>query len=97
VVNQINSQHPLAPERLADALEIPLIAALPPDPRAIGYQVNFGEPCVAQHGSHFGRGIMRLAQRLRQDAARLTSAQADAPALAGSSLVGRQGRSNVRE
>jgi len=66
VVNQITRRHPVSPAEIARSLEIPLLAALQPDARAVGYQVSFGIPCVSDRGSRFGRGVALLAARLRK-------------------------------
>ena len=66
VVNQITRRHPVSPAEIARSLEIPLLAALQPDPRAVGYQVSFGNPCVSDRRSSFGRGVVLLAARLRK-------------------------------
>jgi Flp pilus assembly CpaE family ATPase len=66
VVNQITRRHPASPAEIAGSLEIPLLAALQPDPRAVGYQVSFGNPCVSDSRSSFGRGVVLLAARLRK-------------------------------
>ncbi|MCK5053717.1 MAG: hypothetical protein KAR65_05545 [Anaerolineales bacterium] len=66
VVNQITRRHPVSPAEIARSLEIPLLAALQPDSRAVGYQVSFGNPCVSDRGSSFGRGVVLLATRLRK-------------------------------
>jgi len=66
VVNQITRRHPASPVEIAGSLEIPLLAALQPDPRAVGYQVSFGNPCVSDKRSSFGRGVVLLAARLRK-------------------------------
>ncbi|MCJ7567197.1 MAG: P-loop NTPase [Anaerolineales bacterium] len=66
VVNQITRRHPVSPAEIARSLEIPLLAALQPDPRAVGYQVSFGNPCVSDHRSSFGRGVVMLAAKVRK-------------------------------
>ena len=66
VVNQITRRHPASPVEIAGSLEIPLLAALQTDPRAVGYQVSFGNPCVSDRRSSFGRGVVLLAARLRK-------------------------------
>lgn len=66
VVNQITRRHPASPAEIAGSLKIPLLAALQPDPRAVGYQVSFGNPCVSDRRSSFGRGVVLLAARLRK-------------------------------
>jgi Flp pilus assembly CpaE family ATPase len=64
VINQTGRRHPADPKQVANALGIPLLAALPADPRAVGYQVNFGHPCVSDRRSVLGRAIRGLARRL---------------------------------
>lgn len=64
VLNQITRRHPAAPREVAASLGVKLLAALPPDPRAVGYQVNFGRPCVLDQRSALGRAIVLLARRL---------------------------------
>ena len=66
VVNQTTRRHPVSPAEIARSLEIPLLAALQPDPRAVGYQVSFGNPCVSDGRSRFGHGVVLLAARLRK-------------------------------
>lgn len=68
VVNQITRRHPVSPAEIARSLEIPLLAALQPDHRAVGYQVSFGNLCVSDRRSSFGRGIVLLAAKLRKAA-----------------------------
>lgn len=68
ILNQINRQHPSTAEQIAESIGLPLLAALPPDPRAVGYQVHFGHACVLDRASKFGRGIRELASRLRKSA-----------------------------
>ncbi len=64
VINQITRRHPAHPADIAASLELPLIAALPPDSRAVGYQVSFGRACVSDPRSTFGKGVIRLYKRL---------------------------------
>lgn len=68
VVNQINRHHPSTSSNIAASLGLPLLAALPPDPRAVGYQIHFGRSCVQDPSSKFGRAIHGLAARLQQSA-----------------------------
>ncbi|MDF1499376.1 MAG: AAA family ATPase [Anaerolineales bacterium] len=68
VVDQINRQHPSTASQIAESLGMPLLAALPPDPRAVGYQIHFGRACVLDRASPFGRGIRALAGRLQKSA-----------------------------
>lgn len=64
IMNQIGRRHPVEPPRVAKALGLPLISALPPDPRAVGYQVSYGSPSIHDSRSGFGRGINELTQRV---------------------------------
>ena len=64
VLNQITRRHPAKPREVAASLGVALLATLPPDPRAVGYQVNFGRPCVLDRRSSLGRAIGMLARRL---------------------------------
>jgi Flp pilus assembly CpaE family ATPase len=64
VFNQILSGHPAQPEAIAGSLELPLLATLPYDPRPIREQVNFGQPCVREGRSPYGRAVLKLAASL---------------------------------
>lgn len=64
VLNQVGRGQPAKPGAIADGLGLPLLATLPPDPRAVGYQVHFGQPCVYQPRSDLGRGIKGVALRI---------------------------------
>jgi Flp pilus assembly CpaE family ATPase len=64
VLNQITRQHPAQPGAVAASLGVPLLAVLPPDPRAVGYQVNFGQACALDRRSLLGLGVIGLADRL---------------------------------
>ncbi len=66
VLNQFTRRHPTKPRILAEALGIELLATLPSDARAVGYQVNFGQVCVADVRSGYGRAVSAFADRLRQ-------------------------------
>lgn len=66
VLNQYTRRHPTKPRVLAEALGIELLATLPIDARAVGYQVNFGQVCVADVRSGYGRAVSAFADRLRQ-------------------------------
>jgi pilus assembly protein CpaE len=68
VVNQIGGRHPADSATIADSIGLPLVAALPPDPRAVGYQVNFGQVCALDSRSAFGRAIVRMASGLSRAA-----------------------------
>ncbi len=69
VLNQITRRHPAAPQEVAASLGVKLLATLPPDPRAVGYQVNFGRPCALDQRSALGRAVAALARRLKAVAA----------------------------
>jgi Flp pilus assembly CpaE family ATPase len=73
VFNQFTRAHPAHPPTVAASLGCPLAATLPVDPRAVGFQVSFGRPCVLDRNSRFGRGVARLAH---SQAARLRPRQA---------------------
>ena len=64
VLNQYSTQHPAGPEGLAVSIDLPLVATIPIDLRAVGYQVNFGQVCVEDSRSIFGKSIIRLMERL---------------------------------
>jgi Flp pilus assembly CpaE family ATPase len=66
ILNQLNRQHPSTAGQIADSLSVPLLAALPPDPRSVGYQIHFGRPCASDSNSSFGRSIRGLASRLQK-------------------------------
>jgi pilus assembly protein CpaE len=64
VFNQIVRGHPAQPKAIADSLGLPLLAVLPLDQRAVGRQVNFGQPCVLDLQSKYGSAVFNLAARL---------------------------------
>jgi pilus assembly protein CpaE len=66
VLNQYTRRHPLKPRQLTEAMDIELLATLPTDVRAVGYQVNFGRASVLDPRSAFGRGVTALAGRLNK-------------------------------
>ncbi len=70
VVNQIGGRHPADPTSIADSIGPPLLSALPPDPRAVGYQVNFGQVCSLDNRSAFGRALVRMAGRMSRAASK---------------------------
>ena len=72
VLNQFTRAHPGHPVSIASALECPLLGVLPPDPRAVGFQVSFGRPCALDGRSSFGRGAAAMARALagKRDAGR---------------------------
>jgi pilus assembly protein CpaE len=69
VVNQIGGRHPADPSSVADSIGVTLLAALPPDPRGVGYQVNFGQVCALDNRSAFGRAVVQMTGRIVQAAA----------------------------
>jgi pilus assembly protein CpaE len=69
VLNQIGGRHPADPTSIADSIGATLLAALPPDPRSVGYQVNFGQICALDNRSAFGRALVRMAGRMVRAAA----------------------------
>ncbi len=64
VLNQFGRGQPASASEVAASLECPLLAAVPVDPRGVGYQVNFGRPCALDRQSALGRSMMTLARRL---------------------------------
>jgi pilus assembly protein CpaE len=64
VLNQYTARHPTKPRAIAEALHLNLLATLPHDGRAIGFQVNFGRPCVLDPRSGYGRTVSAFASRL---------------------------------
>jgi Flp pilus assembly CpaE family ATPase len=64
VLNQYTARHPTKPRSIAEALNLKLLATLPHDGRAIGYQVNFGRPCVLDPRSVYGRTVSAFTSRL---------------------------------
>lgn len=74
VVNQLGRGHPVDPQKVAEALELDLIAALPPDPRAVGYQVSFGTPLALDSRSPLGRKIMQMTADLLERLAGVSEA-----------------------
>jgi hypothetical protein len=45
------------------------LGVVPADPRAVGFQVNFGRPCVLDPRSSFGRAAASMAKALASQAA----------------------------
>ncbi len=70
VFNQIMRGHPAQPRVVADSMGLPLLAVLPLDQRAVGRQVNFGQPCVVDSQSRYGSAVANLAARLSSVSAR---------------------------
>jgi pilus assembly protein CpaE len=62
VLNQFTRAHPGHPASIAARLELPLLAVLPADARAVGFQVSFGRPASLDPRSAFGRGTAALAR-----------------------------------
>jgi len=69
VFNQVMRGHPAEPKATAASLELPLMGVLPFDQRAVGRQVNFGQLCVGDPGSSYGKAVAHLAARLTGGAA----------------------------
>lgn len=88
VLNQITRRHPASPAEIADSLGLPLWAVLPTDPRAIGYQVNFGQPAALDRRSPYGRAVRSLAARLK----RMTVSEMEERAQAPPQAAGVEGR-----
>jgi Flp pilus assembly CpaE family ATPase len=74
VLNQIGRGHPAEPERIAQALDLSLLAALPTDLDAVAAQIGFGKPCVGDPGSSFGRAVGQIAAALEGMAGELGQA-----------------------
>ena len=64
VLSQIGGRHPADPVVIAGSIGATLLTTLPPDSRAVGYQVNFGQVCALDNRSAFGRAIVRMAGKL---------------------------------
>ena len=64
VLNQFTRAHPAHPASIAAGLQVSLLTALPTDPRAVGFHVNFGRPCVLDRHSVFGRRLAAAARSL---------------------------------
>lgn len=77
VVNQIGRRHPASPAAIAESLGCALLASLPTDPRAVGYQVNFGQACVQDPRSPLGRALTALTRRLVNAVTHQPAGQAD--------------------
>jgi pilus assembly protein CpaE len=69
VFNQVMRGHPAEPKATAASLELPLLGVLPFDQHAIGRQVNFGQLCVGDPRSPYGKAVAHLAARLTGGAA----------------------------
>jgi pilus assembly protein CpaE len=68
VVNQFTRAHPAHPATVSVSLQCPMLAVFPTDPRAVGFQVNFGRSCLLDPQSGFGRGAAGLARTLAEKA-----------------------------
>ncbi|HLC05921.1 MAG TPA: hypothetical protein VJK02_23035 [Anaerolineales bacterium] len=79
VVNQIGGRHPADPSAIAASIGATLLATLPPDPRAVGYQVNFGQVCALDNRSAFGRAIVRMAGQVVRAAAARARTSSNSP------------------
>lgn len=64
VLNQFGRGQPASASEVAASLDCPLLAAVPVDPRGVGYQVNLGRPCALDRQSPLGRTVVGLARRL---------------------------------
>jgi pilus assembly protein CpaE len=76
VLNQFGRGQPASASEVAASLDTPLMAAIPVDPRGVGYQVNFGRPCALDRQSPLGRTVVALARRLTAGGIRKTETSA---------------------
>ena len=76
VLNQFGRGQPASASEVAASLDTPLMAAIPVDPRGVGYQVNFGRPCALDRQSPLGRTVVALARRLMAGGIRKTDTSA---------------------
>jgi len=76
VLNQFGRGQPASAPEVAASLDTPLMAAIPVDPRGVGYQVNFGRPCALDRQSPMGRTVVALARRLTAGGIRKTETSA---------------------
>lgn len=88
VLNQFGRGQPASASEVAASLDTPLLAAVPVDPRAVGYQVNFGRPCALDRQSPLGRTAVALAWQLTAGGIRKTETP---PVAASPSRPGRSG------
>jgi len=72
VLNQFGRGQPASGSEVAASLDTPLMAAIPVDPRGVGYQVNFGRPCALDRQSPLGRTVVAMARRLMAGGTRKT-------------------------
>jgi pilus assembly protein CpaE len=64
VLNQFTRAHPAHPSSVAASLECTLLAVFPADPRSVGFQINFGRPCLLDPQSGFGRSAAAMARTM---------------------------------
>ncbi len=88
VLNQFGRGQPASASEVAASLDCPLLAAVPVDPRGVGYQVNFGRPCALDRQSPLGRTAVALARRLTAGGLRKTETP---PVAASPSRPGQSG------
>ncbi|GAG87437.1 unnamed protein product, partial [marine sediment metagenome] len=69
IFNQVMRGHPAQPKATAASLGLPLLGVLPFDQHATGRQVNFGQLCVDDPRSPYGKAVAHLASRLTGGAA----------------------------
>jgi pilus assembly protein CpaE len=74
VLNQFGRGQPASASEVAASLDCPLLAAVPVDPRGVGYQVNFGRPCALDRQSPLGRAASALARRITAGGSRRAEA-----------------------
>jgi pilus assembly protein CpaE len=74
ILNQHGRAHPSTPAAIASSLECPLLGVIPPDARAVGFQVNFGQPCVMDPRSSFGRAAGTIARSVARPSTRKSAA-----------------------
>jgi hypothetical protein len=60
VVNQYSSGAALRPEEIEDHLQERLLVTLPVDPRGIWSNVSYGQPCVSQKNSEWGKTVRQF-------------------------------------
>ncbi len=91
VLNQVTKDHPAHPASIAASIGRPLAALLPLDATAVGQQVHFGNACVGDPDSAYGRAVKQLA-------ASLMSAGTEKGATAGMWVEGKvQGDARIQE
>jgi len=67
IVNQTSARHPARPQAIARSLGVRLFGVLPTDLRAVGYQVNYGIPCLADRLSVYRSAVLEIARKLTAD------------------------------